>query len=209
MYFHDLFDRRRAEPTNDLISGLVQAEEAGDKLDQQELISMVFLLLLAGHETTINLLGNGMLALLGHPDQLQKLKDHPELVESAVEEMLRYDGPVSTTSMRWALEDLVIRGQPIQAGELVLPSLLAANRDLEAFENPDEFDITREPNRHIAFGNGIHYCVGAPLARLEANIAFPTLLARLPNITLDTDPTTIEWNPSLLLHGMKAMPVRF
>jgi cytochrome P450 len=209
MYFHEQFDKRRTEPTDDLITALVQAEEAGEKLDQQELISMVFLLLLAGHETTVNLLGNGMLALLRHPDQMHKLREHPELAESAVEEMLRYDGPIGITSMRWALDDLEIHGQHIGKGDLVLTSLLAANRDPDVFENPDRFDITRQPNRHIAFGHGIHYCVGAPLARLETQLAFPILLDRLPNLELDIDPDAIEWNPSVLLHGMKSMPVRF
>jgi cytochrome P450 len=209
MYFHDLFDTRRADPREDLISGLVQVEEAGDKLDAQELISMVFLLLVAGHETTVNLIGNGTLALLEHPDQMEKLWAHPDLMESAVEEMLRYNGPVGVSTMRWALEDLEMRGQPIAAGEMVMGSLLAANRDPAEFDNPDVFDITREPNRHIAFGSGIHYCLGAPLARLEGAIAIGAMLKQLPNLELDIEIPDIAWNETLLLNGMRSLPVKF
>ena len=209
MYFHELFDKRRAEPADDLISSLVQVEEAGDKLDQQELISMVFLLLVAGHETTVNLIGNGTLALLQNPDQMRKLQAQPELMESAVEEMLRYDGPVGVSTMRWALEDVEWYGQTIPAGDMVVASLLGANRDPQVFENPDTFDIARTPNRHIAFGHGIHYCLGAPLARLEGVVAFETLLKRLPQLQLDINVDEIEWNETVLLHSMKSMPVRF
>lgn len=207
MYFHEKFDERRAEPKDDLITALVQAEDAGEKLDQQELISMVFLLLVAGHETTVNLLGNGMLALLQHPDQKRLLAERPELIKTAVEELLRYDGPVGVSTMRWALEDVDYYGVTIPAGEMVVASLLAANRDPAMFANPDALDITRNPNKHIAFGNGIHYCVGAPLARMEGAIAFNTLLRRIPNLALTVDVDELEWNPTILLHGMKAMPV--
>ncbi len=201
MYFHEKFDERRASPQDDLITGLVQVEEAGDKLDPQELISMVFLLLVAGHETTVNLLGNGMLALLQHPDQKQMLKQNPDLIRTAVDELLRFDGPVGVSTMRWALEDVEFHGQ------MVVASLLAANRDPSAFENPDMLDITRTPNKHLAFGNGIHYCVGAPLARMEGAVAFNTLLKRLPNLALAVDSDQLEWNKTILLHGMKSMPV--
>ncbi len=207
MYFHEMFDQRRADPRDDLITALVQAEEAGEKLDQQELISMVFLLLVAGHETTVNLIGNGMLTLLQHPDQLAKLRANPDLIKNAIEEMLRYEGPVGTSTMRWALEPIEMYGQTIQPGEMVLASLLGANRDPDVFPNPDVFDVTRSPSKHIAFGNGIHYCVGAPLARLEGAVAFNTLLRRLPDLQLAVAVDELEWNPTLLLHGMKAMPV--
>ncbi len=207
MYFHEMFDQRRADPRDDLITALVQAEEAGDKLDQQELISMVFLLLVAGHETTVNLIGNGMLTLLQHPDQLAKLRANPDLIKNAIEEMLRYEGPVGTSTMRWALEPVEMHGQLIQPGEMVLASLLGANRDPEVFPNPDVFDVARTPGKHIAFGNGIHYCVGAPLARLEGAVAFNTLLRRVPDLELAVNVDELEWNPTLLLHGMKAMPV--
>ena len=209
MYFHEMFDARRAEPRDDLITGLVQVEEDGEKLDQQELISMVFLLLVAGHETTVNLIGNGTLALLQHPDQVEKLRNNPDLIKTAIEEMLRYNGPVGSSTMRWALEDLELFGQPIKTGEMVLASLLAANRDPEQFENPDTFDITRTPNRHIAFGSGIHYCLGAPLARMEGAIAINALLRRLPDLQLAVPVDDIKWNESLLLHGMQALPVKF
>ncbi|MBZ0282001.1 MAG: cytochrome P450 [Anaerolineae bacterium] len=209
MYFHQLFDERRAAPREDLISGLLQVEEAGDKLSSQELVSMVFLLLVAGHETTVNLLGNGLLALLTHPDQMQKLQTHPALMESAIEEMLRFDGPIGLSTMRWALEELEFHGKTIRAGEMVVASLLAANRDPAVFESPDTFDITRQPNRHIAFGHGIHYCLGAPLARMEGAVAFSTVLSRLPNLRLNIDPNAIQWNETLLLHSMKSLPVRF
>ncbi len=209
MYFHALFDKRRADPRNDLISGLVQVEEAGDKLDAQELISMVFLLMVAGHETTVNLLANGTLALIQHRDQLEMLRANLGLIENAIEEILRFDGPVGVSTSRWALEDVEINGQIIPKGEMVMSSLLAANRDPAVFENPDVFDITREPSRHIAFGHGIHYCLGAPLARLEAAVAFPLLLERLPDIDLAVNFDDIVWNDTLLLHGMKSMPVVF
>ena len=207
MYFHQLFDERRAHPQDDLITGLLQVEEAGDKLDSQELISMVFLLLAAGHETTVNLLANGTLDLLKNPDQLKLLRENPALMDSAVEEMLRYNGPVGATTMRWALEDVEMHGQVIPAGDMVLASLLGADRDPAVFQNPDVFDITRDPNPHIAFGHGIHYCLGAPLARLEGKIAFTTMLARLPNLSLAVKPEQIDWNETILLHSMKALPV--
>ncbi len=209
MYFHNMFDLRRAEPQDDLISGLVQVEDAGDKLEPQELISMVFLLLVAGHETTVNLIGNGTLTLLNHPDQMQLLRDDPTLIKTAVEEMLRYEGPVGASTMRWAMEDVELRGQVIPAGDMVLASLLAADRDPAVFENPDMFDITRQNNKHIAFGSGIHYCLGAPLARLEGAIAINSLLRRLPNLKLAVDPDELEWTDTVLLHGLRAMPVTF
>ncbi len=209
MYFHEMFDRRRAEPQDDLLTGLVTAKEAGDQLDPQELLSMVFLLLVAGHETTVNLIGNGTLALLEHPDQMAKLKADPALMKPALEEMLRYNGPVGLSTMRWALEDLTLHGQPIRKGDQVAAVLLAANRDPQEFPDPDAFDITRSPNRHIAFGAGIHYCLGAPLARLEGAIAIDTLLRRLPGLRLGVPAEQIEWTESLLLHGMKALPVAF
>lgn len=209
MYFHDQFDKRRDDPQEDLITGLVQAEEAGEKLDRQELISTVFLLLVAGHETTVNLIGNGMLSLMRYRDQLEKLQNNPNLIETAIEEMLRYESPVGVSTTRWALEDVEWHGKVIPAGDMVTASLLGANRDPAVFENPDLFDITREPNRHIAFGHGIHYCLGAPLARMEGATAINTLLRRLPNIDLDIDVNTIDWHETILLHSMKSLPVRF
>ncbi len=209
MYMNELFDQRRAAPQDDLISNLIQVEEAGDKLAREELMSMIFLLLVAGHETTVNLIANGTLTLLTHPDQMQLLCDDSTLIRSAIEEMLRFESPVASTTNRFALEDVEIRGQIILKSDLVLASLIGANRDPEVFENPDAFDIRRNPNRHMAFGYGLHYCLGAPLARMEGAIAINTLLRRLPNLQLAVDPRDIEWNESLLLRSMKALPVRF
>jgi cytochrome P450 PksS len=209
MYMHQLIEERQANPQDDLISALGAVEEEGERLDRTELLGMIFLLLVAGHETTVNLVGNGTLALLQHPDQLEKLKANPSLIKSAVEEMLRFNGPVETTTTRWAFEDVEVGGKVIRMGDIVLPALLAANRDPAYFPNPNQFDITREPNRHIAFGNGIHYCLGAPLARLEGAIAINTLLRRLPSLELAVNPEQLEWNDNILLHGMKALPVKF
>lgn len=208
-YMNAMIDERQAGKKDDILSALVHAEDDGETLDRLELLSMIFLLLVAGHETTVNLIGNGMLALLQHPDQHQKLKDDPGLIRPAVEEMLRYNGPVETSTNRFAFEDVEIGGRTIRTGDVVLVSLVGANRDPAEFDNPDKFDITREPNRHIAFGGGIHYCVGAPLARMEGTIAVNALLKRLPNLQLNADAASLEWNSSILLHGMKAMPVRY
>ncbi len=209
MYMNNLIDERKTQPQDDLLTGLIQAEEEGDKLDHMELISMIFLLLVAGHETTVNLIANGVLALLQHPDQLEALRTDPTMIRSAVEEMLRYNGPVETTTWRHALEDVVLDGRHIAAGDVVMAALVAANRDPAEFPDPNRFDIQRDPNRHIAFGNGIHYCVGAPLARLEGIIAINTLVRRLPHLELAVPATALSWNDSILLHGMTAMPVKF
>jgi cytochrome P450 len=209
MYMHNMIEERQAHPQEDLLSGLVAVEESGDVLTREELLAMIFLLLVAGHETTVNLIGNGTLALLQNPDQMQLLQDDPTLIKSAIEEMLRFNGPVETPTLRWAFEDVEIGGKVIPQGDLVMPVLLAANRDPAIFTDPNTFDIRRTPNKHIAFGNGIHYCLGAPLARLEGEIAINTLLRRLPNLELNTAVEALRWNETLLLHGMKALPVRF
>ncbi|MEZ4657418.1 MAG: cytochrome P450 [Caldilineaceae bacterium] len=169
-YLRQVFAERRKEPRNDLITGLVNAEEAGDKLSEDELFAMVILLIVAGHETTVNLIGNGALALLRHPAQLAKLKADPSLIESAVEELLRYDGPVDRATMRFAAEDVEVGGQLIRRGQAVSVALTSANRDPAHFAHPDEVDIARQDNRHMAFGFGVHYCVGAPLARMEGKL---------------------------------------
>ncbi|MDX2161076.1 MAG: cytochrome P450 [bacterium] len=209
-YVNGLIEARQAHPQPDLLTGLLSAEEAGDALDREELLSMIFLLLVAGHETTVNLIGNGMLALFEHPHQRARLQADFTLIKPAIEEMLRYNGPVETATIRFALEDVEIRGVTIPQGEMVLVALHAANRDPDVFPDPERFDITRDPNRHIAFGNGIHFCLGAPLARMEGAIAIETLLRRLPD--LQAAPGAIEhveWNDSILLHGMKALDVVF
>ena len=208
MYMHEMIEERQKNPKEDLISGLVAVEDAGDKLDRQELLSMIFLLLVAGHETTVNLIGNGTLALLQNRDQFDLLRSDPTLIKSAVEEMLRYNGPVETPTPRWAFEDVQFGDQVIAQGDIVLPSLLGANRDPAYFADPNRFDIRRDPNKHIAFGNGIHYCLGAPLARLEGEIAIKTLVRRLPNLELNAPVESLTWNESILIHGMNALPVR-
>lgn len=207
-YFNDIFDARRADPKNDLISALVGVEEQGDRLNQQELLSMIVLLMVAGHETTVNLIGNGMHCLMLYPDEKRKLIDNPALIRTAIEEIVRFQGPVENTLQRWAYEDVTIRGQTVEQGDTVFVSLAGANRDPEAFPDPDRFDITRDPNQHIGFGGGIHYCLAAPLARLEGQIAIPALLKRFPNIDFAVDPASLQWADQILLRGLKAFPVR-
>jgi pimeloyl-[acyl-carrier protein] synthase len=205
-YFRGLIAERRASPREDLLSGLIAAEEAGDKLNEDELLATCILLLVAGHETTVNLIGNGTLALLRHPDQLRLLRDNPRLIGSAVEELLRYDGPVQRTA-RIPSEDATIAGRTIGKGEMVMPFIGAADRDAGQFPDPDRLDITRTDNRHIAFGWGIHFCLGAPLARVEGQIAINTLVQRLPKLALATE--TPEYRQSLTLRGLKSLPVAF
>lgn len=203
-------DRRTSSsPADDLVTALVRAEEAGDTLSEDELLAMIFLLLVAGYETTVNLIGNGMLALLQHPEQLAMLRADPALIASAVEELLRYANPVSTTTDRYAREDLTIAGTLIPRGALVVLVLASANRDERHFAKPDILDITRAPNKHLAFGWGAHYCLGAPLARLEGQIAINTLLRRCPDLRLAAAPATLRWRPGLEMNGLVALPVRF
>jgi cytochrome P450 len=205
-YFRGLIAQRRAAPRTDLLSGLIAAEEAGDKLNEVELLATCILLLIAGHETTVNLIGNGTLALLRHRDQLERLQREPGLITSAVEELLRFDGPVQRTA-RIPSEDMTIGGHTIAKGEMVMPFIGAADRDPAQFRDPDRLDIGRTDNRHIAFGWGIHFCLGAPLARLEGQIAISTLVRRLPKLSLATDAP--EYRQSLTLRGLKALPVSF
>ncbi|MEO1286345.1 MAG: cytochrome P450 [Chloroflexota bacterium] len=208
-YTNELIEARRNEDTGDILSALVNLDDDGDTLDHMELISMVFLLLVAGHETTVNLIGNGMLLLLQHPKQFEQLRDDRSLMKTAVEEMLRYNGPVECPTIRFASEDIEVNGVVIPTGDIVRPSLLGANRDPEVFENPDVFDITRDPNPHVAFGHGIHFCLGAPLARMEGMIAFNALLDRVPNLQLTANVDDLEWNANLLIHGLKKLPVKW
>ncbi len=208
-YFKEMFAQRRINPKDDLISALVQAEDTGDKLSEKELYSMVLLLLVAGHETTVNLITNGMLALFQHPEQLALLKQYPELIDSAVEEFLRYDGSVEYATFRYASEDVELRGTRIPRGEQVMVVLASANRDERKFSNPDKLDIQRTENRHLAFGHGIHYCLGASLARMEGKIAINTLLRRIPNIDLNIFPSELQWRPSLVARGVMSLPVKF
>jgi cytochrome P450 len=205
-YMRELINERRRSPRADLLSALIAAEEAGDKLTETELVAMCILLLVAGHETTVNLIGNGMLALLRHPDQLRLLRERPELIVTAVEELLRYDGPVQRTA-RTPTEDVVVGGKTIPKGEIVMPFIGAADRDPAQFRDPERLDITRADNRHIAFGWGIHFCLGAPLARIEGQIAINTLLKRFPKLALAV--AEPEHRHSLTLRGLVSMPVSF
>ncbi len=208
-YLRRLFKERRANPQDDLITALVQAEEAGDKLSEDELLAMVFVLLVAGHETTVNLIGSGTLALLEHPSQLAKLRSDPTLIQSAVEELLRYTCPVELATERYTREAITIAGVTIPRGELVLAVIASANRDETYFTSPDDLDIQRANNRHLAFGLGAHYCVGAPLARLEGQIAINTLVQRIPQLRLKVAPETLKWRAGITLRGLEALPVLF
>ncbi|CAN5759357.1 cytochrome P450 [soil metagenome] len=205
-YLRELANQRRAEPRNDLLSALVAVEEAGDHLSEAELYGTCSLLLIAGHETTINLIGNGTLALLQNPDQLRLLQQNSALLKPAIEELLRYDSPVQMTS-RLVMEGMEIRGQALARGQQVSFMLGAANRDPAVFANPDALDITRKANPHLAFGGGIHYCLGAPLARMEGQIALETLLRRLPNLALATGLPVYRDN--YVLRGLETLPVTF
>jgi cytochrome P450 len=208
-YLQALIKEKRERPDDRLVSQLVRVEETGDKLSEHELISMIWLLLVAGHETTVNLIGNGVVELLQHPDQWRKLQADPSLVGTAVEELLRYTSPVMVGTGRWASEEIEMHGTVIAKGDMVWISLMAANTDPEHFSAPEELDITREENEHLAFGKGLHYCLGAPLARLEGQIALDTLLRRLPDLHLKVHPEELRWRPGLLLHGLQELPVAF
>ncbi|MFJ7931816.1 cytochrome P450 [Peribacillus sp. NPDC096622] len=205
-YLEKIIEKRKKNPSDDIISGLIIAEENGDMLSHKELLSMLFLLIVAGHETTVNLIGNGMLALLQHRDQLEKLKDHPEYMKTAIEEFLRFTNPVEFATSRYAVEDFIFRDQEIKKGDFIFLGLAAANRDPDQFINPNKLDITRNPNKHLAFGNGIHFCLGAPLARLEGQVAFQQLIQNFPDITLRSD-IEIKWRHSEIFRGLESLPI--
>lgn len=206
VYFAELVTERRARPQDDLLSALIAAEEQQDRLSEEELLGLCVLLFIAGHETTQNLIGNGLLALLRNRDQLEKLRDDPSLVRNAIEEMLRYDSPVQLTA-RPALEDVEIDGHTIRKGEEAVVILGAGNRDPDVFDDPERLDITRDKIQPVSFGAGFHFCLGAPLARLEGEIAFIKLLARFPSIDLATDEPA--WRNTLTLRGLASLPVTF
>ncbi len=205
-YLTTLATERRARPQEDLISALALVQEEGEMLSHDELVSTCILLLNAGHESTVNTAGNGMLALQRHPDQLSKLKQNPALINTAVEEMLRYDSPLHLFH-RFVLEDLEYEGFTFKRGDKLGFLYGAANRDPAVFENPDRFDIERQPNRHLAFGKGTHFCMGAPLARLELQILFNSLLKRLPDIKLGVEQP--EYETGLVFRGLKALPLKW
>jgi pimeloyl-[acyl-carrier protein] synthase len=202
-YLRGIVARRRREPRSDLISDLIAVEEQGEGLNERELLVMLNLLLVAGHETTVNLIGNGMLALLRHPDQLALLRGRPGLIETAVEELLRFDSPVQLTG-RIAAQDCTLGGQDIRQGQLILTLLGAANRDPQQFADPDRLDLTRSPNQHFSFGRGIHFCLGAPLARLEGRIAIGSLVERFPRLRLAGEPVRGE---TITLRGLTRLPL--
>jgi len=208
-YLKKLIKQRRAAPKDDLVTALVQAKDGSDSLSEDEILAMIVILLVAGHETTVNLIGSGTLALLEHPDQLAKLRNEPTLIKTAIEELVRFVCPVETATERYAREDIPIVGTTIPRGELVLAVLGSANRDAKYFDNPDALDITRSNNKHLSFGHGVHYCLGAPLARLEGQIAISTLLQRMPNLHLSVAPDQLRWHGAFVLRGLEALPVGF
>jgi cytochrome P450 len=205
-YMERIIEARRREPRDDLISGLVAARDQGDRLDTNELLGTIALIMGAGHETTTNLIGNGMLALLRNPDQLDRLRREPERIGSAVEELLRFDSPVQLTS-RIPLRDLVVSGEPVGRGREVVVFLGSGNRDPEVFTDPDVLDIARDEARPLSFGHGAHFCLGASLARLEGQVAIAALVERLPNLKLASD--ELAWRPGIVLRGLRSLPLRF
>ena len=202
--FLSTIEDRRADPQDDIISALVHAEEEGDTLNEQEMLNMLRLLLIAGNETTTNLIGNGMLALLRHPDQMSVLRDDPSLMPAAINELLRFDSPVQS-DFRAAVEDCEVHGVPIRRGENIILLLGAANHDPAAFDEPGRLDVRRREGNHIAFGRGIHHCLGAFLARLEGRVAFEMLLDRFPSIRLLTDRPVFR--SGIVLRGLESLPL--
>ncbi|MGH7961560.1 MAG: cytochrome P450 [Candidatus Binatia bacterium] len=203
-YFRTLIVKRRGDLRNDLLSALIAAEEQGDRLSEDEMLANAILLLAVGHETTMNLIGNGTLALLRNPDQWEKLRSEPVLIQSAIEELLRYDSPVQMTG-RKAGEDITIAGKTIRQGDFAIIIIGAANHDPDRFPDPDRLDITRSENTHLTFGGGVHYCLGASLARVEGQIAIGSLAQRFPNLQLHSDEP--QWRETITLRGLKALPV--
>jgi cytochrome P450 len=206
-YFRKLTALRRNAPENDLLSALIRAEEAGDKLNEDELLGMIMLLLIAGYETTVNLIATGTMALLENPQQLESFRNNRAMTESAIEELLRYTTPGDVASPRVAREDVRIGSITIPRGALVLLVLGSANRDASRFHDPDTLDLAREPNKHLAFGMGAHFCAGAPLARMEGSIALTTLFARFPNLRMAVPAQSLRWRRGLAFRALKALPV--
>jgi len=208
-YLRALLARKRADPRDDLISELVGVHEEGDALSEEELLSTVLLLIVAGHETTVNFIGNSMLALFAHPDQLHMLMRDPGLIGPAMEELLRYSGPLETATLRYASADIDINGVTIPQGDQVVVVLASANRDDTRFACAGQLDITRVENRHLAFGKGVHFCLGAPLARIEGQIAISTLLRRMPTVRPAVPLDQLQWRPSMIMRGLQSFPVLF
>jgi cytochrome P450 PksS len=208
-YLRRLFRELRVTPREGLLTALVQVEEAGDRLSEDELLAMAVLLVIAGHETTVNLIASGTLALLEHPEQMERLRNNPALIGSAIEELLRFSNPLETTTMRFACEAVSIAGTTVPRGALVLAVLASANRDEKQFDHADDLNLSRENNRHVAFGLGAHFCLGAPLARIEGQIAINTLLRRLPRLQLAVPVKALRWRATPVLRGLEALPVKF
>lgn len=207
-YSNGLIEAKRVNPGEDMLSALVQVSEDGDALTRSELVAMIFLLVVAGHETTMHTLGNAVHSLLTHPDQLETLRANPALMPGAADELMRYDGGVGVATFRFTKEDIALDGVTIPAGEVVVLSLGSANRDGAKFEDPDRLDITRHPLGNLAFGHGIHYCIGAPLAKLEVEIGLGRLINRFPDMRLAAEPQQLRWKNSNLMKGLVTLPVR-
>jgi cytochrome P450 len=216
-YFTELLEVKRKSPADDLVSALIAVRDAGDStdstdsadaFDERELIAMLFLLLVAGHETTTNLIATGTLALLSNPAELARLRADAALLPGAVEELLRYANALNHATERFTLEPVEIGGVTIPAREWVLCVTSSANRDPARFTDPDRLDVSRDAGGHVGFGHGIHYCLGAPLARIEGEVAFRALISRFPALSLGADPATLRWRPSSLIHGLETLPVR-
>jgi hypothetical protein len=203
-YFRRLLAERRAEPRDDLLTAMLTAEDNGDRLEELDLLALSSLLLVAGHETTGNLIANAVVALLRNPDELKRLQERPELITSAVDEFLRFDGPIMMTD-RVVVADCEIGGQEIRAGQVVIPIFGAANRDPERFADPDRLDLGREDNQHLAFSQGAHFCLGSQLAKLECELAIGTLVRRFPNFGGHPDPPA--WRPSTIVRGPVSLPI--
>ncbi|MCY8465063.1 cytochrome P450 family protein [Bacillus atrophaeus] len=208
-YLEYLVRKKRNEPAGDLISALIQVESEGTQLSTEELYSMIMLLIVAGHETTVNLITNMTYALMCHDDQLEKLRQQRDLMNSAIEEALRFHSPVELTTIRWTAEPFILHGQEIKRKDVIIISLASANRDEKIFPNADIFDIERKNNRHIAFGHGSHFCLGAQLARLESKIAISTLLRRCPNIQIKGEKEQIKWKGNFLMRTLEELPLSF
>lgn len=206
-YLHQLFAERQQTPRDDLLTALVQAEEAGEKLSESELSSMVALLLVTGHETTVNLIGNGVLTLLKHEGEIGRILEQPTLIGRTIEELLRYDGPVETSTTRWVRREIVMHGQRLQKGDVVRVVITSADHDPDQFPDPDQFDLMRQNQRHLQFGLGIHYCLGAPLARLEGEIAFLDLFRTYPKLRLAVPIDQLQWRSGVLFRGLETLPL--
>jgi cytochrome P450 len=205
----ELIERKRADPDEHLLSALVGIRDGSDRLSDRELVSMAFQLMYGAQDTTVNLIGNGMLALLDNPAAMAELREHPESIPGAVEEILRFDPPVETATPRYALEPLDIGGMSVKKGEVVLVSLASASRDPGQFEDPDVFDIHREVRGQLAFGHGMHYCLGAVMARVKGEVALRALLCGLDDLRLDEESNPLVRHSGFIMRGLRALPVRF